>query len=240
MLHPPRCGHDIGDYSFHDLATKWMMQHHGYPEIDRYRDANGALAQRPTDPERIVMLVDSIAEFWTDLPIHFVRPGSAVSRGIAGRSTLKMLLRFEHDIVALAPRTVFSLGGTDGLRCYVGDPASMADNIISRIVRNLTYIVDGVLGRRILPVICAILRVGRDRESVLRSRKAIVRANVMISALAYSCERGFVDFHSVLADSDGFFDGGFGDDGIHPNAAGYQTMIDPLRQVLAGIDTSNS
>jgi len=233
VLHPPRGGSGVGDFSLHDFAAKWMMQQDDIAEIENYSLANDALKAGPQDADRVVMIGDSISEFWTGLAGGSVGSRAIVNRGIAGQNTSQMLLRFEDDVVALAPRSVVILGGMNDLRSYVGDPSVIVVSAKARIMRNLTAMTDIAVGRGIMPVLCALPPVGADRHRVLRDAAAIVAVNGWIRDFCSQHGHVFVDFHDALADEHGMLPLAFSDDGIHPNSAGYAAMSPPLRSALA-------
>jgi lysophospholipase L1-like esterase len=51
----------------------------------------------------------------------------------------------------------------------------------------------------------------------------------------YAASHGFVylDYHSAMADQRGGLKAGLGDDGVHPNAAGYRIMAPLAEQAIA-------
>lgn len=229
-LRPPLGGAGIGDYSLHDFVSKWMMQQDDIAETGVFAAANAALA--PPVKQRVVAFGDSITAFW-DLGVHDTAARECVNRGIPGQNSSQMLLRFVDDVVALKPATVVILCGTNDLRCYVGDPASIAASAPARIQHNLRAMCDIAAANGIAVVLSTLPPVGSDRDRVNRDAGAIVAVNAWIADFA--AERGYrlADYYGALAGPDGHLSVADGEDGLHPSAAGYAKMWPVLEQALS-------
>ena len=95
-------------------ATVWLSvggQSRDWANTGRYAAANAALAVRP----KVVFIGDSITEGWYSAPPSFFDANGFVARGISGQVTAQMLARFQCDVVALRPRAVVILAGTDDI-----------------------------------------------------------------------------------------------------------------------------
>lgn len=235
VLRPPANGRGIGDYTLHDFAAKWMMQQDDLAEIERYRQANTALIASNDTRPRVVLMGDSITDHWDALEAEPHKDLLIVNRGIGGQNTSQMLLRFEDDVAALKPAVVVILGGTNDLRAYVGDPASVGASALARISRNITAMSDIAKGRGFKVVLATLPPVGADREKVSRDAEAIKTVNAWIKAFA--AERGYpvADYHAALVDADGVLPPTLSPDGIHPNAEGYAVMRPALAKALAAV-----
>jgi lysophospholipase L1-like esterase len=176
---------------------------------------------------------DSITAHWDALAAEPLEDLLIVNRGIGGQNTSQMLLRFEDDVVALKPAVVVLLGGTNDLRAYVGDPASVGASALARISRNITAMSDIAEGRGFKVILATLPPVGADREKVSRDAGAIATVNAWIKAFA--AERGYplADYHAALAGPDGVLPPALSPDGVHPNADGYAAMRPALATALA-------
>lgn len=231
-LRPPLNGAGIGDYTLHDFVAKWMMQQDDIAEIARYAAANAGLRKQRQAASRIVMFGDSITEFWQYPHLDGIE---LVNRGIAGQNSSQMLLRFEDDVVSLLPKTVVILCGTNDLRAYVGHPSSVGASALARISRNVTAMCDIAKANTIQVVICALPPVGQDLQRVSRDPVAVQSVNRWLSDFAARREYPFVDFFAALAGKDGHLPAALGEDGIHPNLAGYDRMWPVLSYALAAL-----
>ncbi len=98
------------------LARDW-------PGLCRYKEANAALAGEP--PPRVVFMGDSITEGWVSGDAALFAVG-VVGRGISAQTSPQMLVRFRQDVVALKPRVVHIMAGTNDIAGNTG-PTTVRD-----------------------------------------------------------------------------------------------------------------
>jgi lysophospholipase L1-like esterase len=104
-----------------------------WPALKRYREANSTVQPPAKDERRVVFMGDSITDGWK-LATYF--PGKPyVNRGISGQTTPQMLIRFRPDVIALKPKVVVILAGTNDLAGNTGPMTieSTEDNLASMI-----------------------------------------------------------------------------------------------------------
>jgi lysophospholipase L1-like esterase len=241
VLTPPRGGVDIGDYTLRDFAAKWLEQQCDLAGVDRYRDANEALLHDPDARRRIVLMGDSITEFWTAAGTLSGVGWRAVNRGIAGQNATQMLVRFQADVVALGPAAVVLLCGTNDLRCYVGAPASIAQSALDRISHAVASMADICTAHSILLAVATLPPVGRQVH-VHRDANALRAVNRWIASFAVNRGLPLIDYYAALANAEGLLTEDVSDDGVHPDNAGYTRMMTPLLATLAtlGFDVTKS
>ena len=87
--------------------------------LARYADADSKLPPAGAAP-RVVFMGDSITDFWR-LNEYFTGR-DFVNRGISGQTTLQMLGRFMQDVVALKPKVVLILAGTNDIARGINAP----------------------------------------------------------------------------------------------------------------------
>jgi hypothetical protein len=86
--------------------------------LARYRAANAALCRPRPSENRVVFFGDSITDIW-HLDEYF--PGKPyINRGIGGQTTPQMLVRFRQDVIALQPKVVIILAGTNDIAGNTG------------------------------------------------------------------------------------------------------------------------
>ena len=89
-----------------------------FGELKRYRAANAQLKPPAAAEKRVVFFGDSITDMW---PLAAAFPGKPyVNRGISGQTTSQMLVRFRADVIALAPKAVVILAGTNDIAGNTG------------------------------------------------------------------------------------------------------------------------
>src|SRR5947199_9984723 len=98
-----------------------------WPNLARYHDADAALPDPSPGETRIVFMGDSITDAWA-LPDK-----NWINRGISGQTTPQMLVRFRPDVIALRPKVVVILAGTNDIAGNTGPetPEMIEDNLAS-------------------------------------------------------------------------------------------------------------
>ena len=183
----------------------------------RYRAANASAAAASVSP-RVVFLGDSITENWAMDDPGFFDHG-IIGRGISGQTAAQMLVRFRSDVVALRPRMVHILAGTNDIAGNTG-PTSAQDyenNIMSMVEIARANGIRVILGS-IPPSAAFNWRPQVDPKPWIRQLNAWLRAYAAHSQVE------FVDYHSVLAGPSGELRADLSNDGVHPNRSGYRLM----------------
>jgi lysophospholipase L1-like esterase len=183
----------------------------------KYRAANSEVLASST-PTRVVFIGDSITEGWvTADPSLFER--GVVGRGIGGQTTPQMLVRFRADVVALKPKVVHLLAGTNDIAGNTG-PSTVQDyknNIMSMVEIAQANGIDVIVGS--IPPAAAFP--WRPQISPL---PRIAELNAWLRDYANQKKLRFIDYHSALVGAAGELRSDLGNDGVHPNSNGYAVM----------------
>jgi acyl-CoA thioesterase I len=221
-LHVTPSGHPDDEYwRKHDQQ---LLTDFGW--LARFKEANAKLGPPAPGENRVVFMGDSITEGW-HLDESF--PGkSYVNRGISGQTTPQMLVRFRQDVVALQPKVVVILAGTNDIAGNTGPetPEQIEDNIAS-----MTDLADA---NHIRVVLCSILPAfDYPWQPGLTPAPKIDALNTWMKS--YAAKKGYVyvDYHSAMKDERDGLPAAMSKDGVHPLPSGYAVMA-PLAQ--AGID----
>src|SRR5258708_9264888 len=97
-----------------------------WPNLTRYRNDNAALAAPAAGEKRVVFMGDSITDGWGRSRGKFFPGKPYVNRGISGQTTPQMLIRFHPDVIALKPKAVVILAGTNDIAGNTG-PMTLED-----------------------------------------------------------------------------------------------------------------
>lgn len=182
----------------------------------RYR-AENALVD-PAGPPQVVFIGDSITENWVSLdPGLFGK--SRLGRGISGQTSPQMLVRFWQDVVALKPRVVHIMAGTNDI---AGNTGPTTPEAYKNAIRAMVVLAEA---NGIVVILGSIPPADRFGWSpALRPAPWIASLNGWLRD--HAAERGavYADYHAVLAGPNGELRAEFGADGVHPNAAGYAAM----------------
>ena len=214
----PPPGADWGTW-FHG----WFARDFGM--VGYYADDNRALLASKV-PVDIVFMGDSITEGWFDKRPSFFSSGR-IDRGIGGQTTSQMVLRTMSDVVALEPRAVHIMGGTNDI---AGNTGPMTAEMSEANVRAMTDIAQR---QGIKVLIASIPPAGNFPWAPgIETRGAIAELNRRLRLLAHRTGTTFVDYHPVLDDGTGAMKPGLSDDGVHPTATGYDAMATIIEPIL--------
>ena len=201
-----------------------------FPNFARYREANSQLAPPAKDEKRVVFMGDSITDGWK-LNLEF--PGQPyVNRGISGQTTPQMLLRFRPDVIELKPKVVVILAGTNDISGNTG-PTTLA-----AIKGNLTSMVDLAHANGINVVLATVMPVSDYNKNasgvpivrtIQRPPAQIAELNAWIKQFCSERNLVYLDYFSAMADDKGLLKADIANDGLHPNAKGYE-LIKPLAE----------
>jgi lysophospholipase L1-like esterase len=191
-----------------------------WPDLARYHDENFHMAVPTANESRVVFMGDSITDGWGRQYGSFFPGKPYVNRGISGQTTPQMLIRFRPDVIALKPKVVVILAGTNDIAGNTG-PMTMEqieDNFVS--MGELAK----VNGIRV--VLSSVMPVSDDFQvwTDRRPPDKIIELNAWLKT--YAAKNGFVylDYYSAMIDERKMFKRELTYDGLHPNAAGYDVM----------------
>jgi lysophospholipase L1-like esterase len=192
-----------------------------WADLCRYRAADAALVRHP----RVVLMGDSITDFWREGEPALFQSGAVIDRGISGQTSPQMLVRFWPDVIALHPRVVQILAGTNDIAGNTG-PTTERDfknNIMAMVELAQAHHIRVLLGS-IPPAVSFWWASPRYRPA-----GEIRGLNDWLRRYAQASSAGFVDYYAHLSTPAGAFRPDLSNDGVHPNAAGYKVMTGLLK-----------
>ena len=204
-----------------------------WPNAARYRDANRTLSAPGPGESRVVFMGDSITDAWPQPRFGEFFPGRPyIGRGISGQTTPQMLIRFRPDVIALRPRVVVILAGTNDI---AGNTGPMTDE---QIQGNLASMADLAKANGIRVVFSSILPVSEyhvrpgDTAPPQTTRRPMARITALNAWMReYAAANGhvYLDYVAAMADAKGLLRAELSEDDLHPNAVGYAIMA-PLAE----------
>jgi len=207
-----RCGEAPGDTERNQkVLSDW-------PNLGRYREENAKLGPAAADEKRVVFMGDSITDGWGRKYGKFFPGKPYVNRGIGGQTTPQMLLRFRADVLALEPKAVVILAGTNDIAGNTGPMTleAIEDNLMSMAELAKAHGIRVVLSS-VMPV-CDYIRPQTER----RPPEKIIALNSWIKDYASRNEFVYLDYYSSMLDERGVLKKELTFDGLHPNDAGYE------------------
>ncbi len=205
-----------------DQAKKTLLD---WPNVGRYEHENATVPALAKDENRVVFMGDSITDAWNKKEGRFFPGKPYYDRGISGQTTPQMLIRFRPDVIALKPKVVVILAGTNDLAANTGPITVQAteDNLQSMAELAKANGIQVVLSS-VMPV-CDYIR----PQTARRPPEKIIEINRWMKD--YASKNGFVflDYYSAMLDDKEMLKQELTGDGLHPNDAGYAIMA-PLVQ----------
>ena len=203
------------------LKTDWAW-------LCRYR-ADNALID-PAHPPRVVFIGDSITENWLAADRDFFARGN-LDRGISGQTSPQLLVRFYQDVVALHPRVVHIMIGTNDIAGNTGPTSPAA---YQNAVRAM---VDLAKANHIAVILGAIPPSNHfGWIAAVQPGPWIAQLNRWLKDYAKDQQLVFADYHAALAGPGGELPAAYGPDGVHPNAAGYAVMRPVAERAIAAAE----
>ena len=203
-----------------------------WAQLGRYRDANRALAAPAAGESRVVFMGDSITDAWPQPRFgdFFTKNPSYIGRGISAQTTPQMLVRFRPDVIALRPKVVVILAGTNDI---AGNTGLMSNEDIQNNLMSMAEIAKAnnvkVVFSSILPT--SNYHVGQNAAPQTQTRP-MERIRVLNDWMKkYAAAQGhiYLDYFSAMLDQSGLLRTELSGDDLHPNAQGYAIMA-PLAE----------
>lgn len=194
-----------------------------WAQHSRYAAANDTLQRRP----QVVFIGNSITDHWDDCHPDFFTNNNFANRGISGQVSSQMLVRFQSDVIALRPRAVVILAGTNDIAHNNGYIE------LRHILENIQSMCELAEYHHITPILCSVLPADAfPWRKELTPADDIRSLNAMLQTYAKQHHITYVDYYSALADEHGGLPSLYSKDGVHPNAAGYDVMESIIMKVL--------
>jgi lysophospholipase L1-like esterase len=194
-----------------------------WANLGRYREENAKLAPPTPGEDRVVFMGDSITDGWGRKYGKFFPGKPYVNRGISGQTTPQMLIRFRPDVIALKPKLVVILAGTNDIAGNTG-PATLES-----IEDNLTSMAELAKVNGIRVVLSSVMPVSDyiRPQTTRRPNEQIIALNSWMKD--YAAKNGFVylDYFTPMLDDKQVLKQSLTFDGLHPNDAGYD-LIGPI------------
>jgi acyl-CoA thioesterase-1 len=185
----------------------------------------------------VIFIGDSITYIWGAEDPGFQSHANWIDKGISGQSSLQVALRFGADVIALHPKTVHILVGTNDVypgwkSCIAPSyglivPYDTCSNILYMVQTAQHYGIKVVLGT-IPPWGCSNIPYycGESVADETPSRyNRIVELNNFIKAFGLQYGITVIDYHTILQDATGLhYAQDLTADGVHPSPQGLALM----------------
>jgi lysophospholipase L1-like esterase len=181
-------------------------------------------ARLEQDRGAVVLLGDSITQGWGEDFTAWFPNLKVANRGISGDTSRGVLIRLQEDVLALQPKAVILLIGTNDLE-EKADPETIAANlklIVAELARHDPKM--PVVLCQVFPSSASKSRPSDKIKKVNQLYAATVKGNPQVT---------LIETWPLFADAQGDAIPGEFPDLLHPNMAGYAKWTAALRPVLA-------
>lgn len=192
------------------LLTDWAW-------LARYRDDNAKLIASGAKVDT-VFLGDSIIEGWARTDPDFFSKGN-VGRGISAQTTPQLLVRMHADVIALKPRVVHIMAGTNDIAHNTGPMTAQESQ------HNLMAMCEIAKAHKLRVVLGAVPPASKYwwRPEAQPKPEALA-LNEWMRGYAKQIGAKYADYAAVLSDAQGNVKPEFAKDQVHPTAEGYAAM----------------
>lgn len=204
-----------------------------WANLEQFRADNAKIGLANANEDRVVFMGNSITIGWLHTVPEFFNNKPYINRGISGQTTPQMLLRFRQDVIALQPKVVVILAGTNDIAGNTG-PSTLemiADNIKSMselaVAHGIKVVISSVLPAYDYPW-----------KPGLEPSQKIVALNKMLKEFAAQNGHVYLDYFSVMVDERNGLPKKYAHDEVHPTKLGYEVMA-PLAEAAITKALSN-
>ncbi|MGN0562596.1 MAG: SGNH/GDSL hydrolase family protein [Candidatus Fimenecus sp.] len=209
------------------MDIKQFERNTKYDYWQRWKRRRFIKLNRKCKKGQIVLLGDSITEMFD---VHLLDGCSDLeiyNRGIGGDTTNRLLQRLEKNVLRLQPSRLILLIGTNDFGRgadgeYVFENIKTIVSTIEKAVPNIQITLQCVypVNGNQYP-----LEPGRNEK--------IDTLNSQIKAFAQQNGYGIIDITDALKNENGALDAQYSDDGVHPNAKGFEIVANAIKAVIA-------
>lgn len=198
-----------------------------WANLSKYENENTLLTPKKSGEKRIVLMGDSITEFWLQIHPEFFKDKPYIDRGISGQTTPQMLIRFRPDVINLQPDVVVILAGVNDIAGNTGPTTN------EKILGNIISMIELAKANKIKVILCSVLPAANfNWRPNDKAAETIIHLNQLIHSYAKQHHIPYVDYHTAMADAKNGLPKEFSNDGVHPNLKGYQTMEPLLEKAI--------
>jgi lysophospholipase L1-like esterase len=209
------------------LVTTFKANAQDWAKLNRYQSENAALKPALKSDQRVVFMGNSITEGWKNTHPHFFEDHPYICRGISGQTTPQMLIRFRQDVIALQPKVVVILAGTNDIAGNTGP------STLEMIMDNIRSMAEIASANKIKVVLSSVLPASeypwqKEKDPSVK----IPILNEMIKGYCKTKDYIYLDYFSSMKDEKNGLKAEYTTDGVHCTAEGYDVMEILVQQAI--------
>jgi len=212
------------------IAFSSLSSAQDWPGLKIFKDENTRIGLPKKNESRVVFMGNSIFESWIKVSPEFFNGKSYVNRGISGQTTAQMLVRFRQDVIALKPKIVVLLAGTNDIAGNTGP------STLEMIMDNINSMAEIAKANKIKLILCSVLPAFKYKwVPDAKPAEKIKSLDSMIKTYATKNKILYVDFYTPMVNESGGLKEAYTKDGVHPNLEGYKVMEPILEKVIINL-----
>ena len=201
------------------MCTMAKAQQKDWANLKFYSKENKALSEQIPMNDHVVLMGNSITQFWKDLRPEFFSEHPYIDRGISGQTTPQMLLRFRQDVIDLQPKAVVILAGINDIAENTGPTT------VETIFGNIVSMVELAQANNIQVILCSVLPAAAfPWNPNIHPKEKIIQLNDLLSGYAKNHKLPYVNYYEAMVMKDLSLNAEYAEDGVHPNKKGYAVM----------------
>jgi lysophospholipase L1-like esterase len=198
-----------------------------WANLKRYQSENAKLSATEKNENRVVFMGNSITQQWKDKDSTFFAKNPYICRGISGQTTPQMLVRFRQDVIALKPKVVVILAGTNDIAGNTGP------STLEMIMDNLSSMSELANANNIRVVLCSVLPAfDYPWKKGLEPNVKIPKLNAMIKAYGEKMGFTYLDYFGAMNDGTNGMIAEYTTDGVHCTIKGYKVMESMVKPAI--------
>ena len=201
-----------------------------WANLKRYQKENAELKTPAKSEKRVVFMGNSITQHWKEKDSAFFQVNPYVCRGISGQTTPQMLIRFRQDVIALQPKVVVILAGTNDIAGNTGP------STLEMIMDNLASMTEIAKSNGIKVILCSILPAyDYPWRKGLEPNIKIPKMNDMIKGYCKKTNTFYLDYFAAMADDKNGMKAELTTDGVHCTPQGYKLMETMVQEAIGKV-----
>jgi lysophospholipase L1-like esterase len=198
--------------SFNVNAQDWA-------DLKRYQSENDSLPILKPNENRVVFMGNSITQGWKEKHPVFFKINPYIDRGISGQTTPQMLIRFRQDVIALHPKVVVILAGTNDIAGNTGP------STLEMIMDNLASMAELAQANKIKVILCSVLPAfDYPWKKGMEPNIKIPKLNELIKSYCSKNDIYYLDYFKEMNDGNNGMISALTTDGVHCTLEGYAKM----------------
>lgn len=213
---------------FITLGMAETIQAQDWANLNEFKKENSKLSEPAENENRVVFMGNSITIGWLNARPEFFKGKPYINRGISGQTSPQMLLRFKQDVIALQPKVVVILAGTNDIAGNTGP------STLEMIVDNIKSMAELAHAHGIKVVLSSTLPAyDYPWKPGLKPAEKIISLNKMMKSYADDKGHVYLDYFSAMADERNGLPKKYASDEVHPTKEGYKVMEPLVEDAIA-------